>query len=90
MGLRELAVRSDEFRKLWARGDVGEKSVGVVRLNHRLVGPLEFDYHVLTVPARPDRSLLTYLPRPGTATGEALQLLLSWVAETRQDATGAR
>ena len=47
---------------------------------HPLVGALEFDYHVLTVPARPDRSLLTYLPRPGSPTAEALGVLLSWVA----------
>lgn len=78
----DLVIHSDEFRQLWAKGDVCEKRVGVVLIRHRLVGPLEFDYHVLTVPARPDRSLLTYLPRPGTATAESLQMLLSWVAKT--------
>lgn len=79
----ELAIHSHDFRQLWARGDVREKRVGVVRLIHPVAGPLEFDYQVLTVPARPDRFLLTYLPRPGTPTADALQLLLSWVAETR-------
>jgi transcriptional regulator with XRE-family HTH domain len=77
----ELAIHSDEFRQLWARGDVREKRVGYVYLRHPLAGPLEFDYQVLTIPARPDRSLLTYLPRPATRTAEALQMLLSWVGQ---------
>ncbi|WP_328223242.1 helix-turn-helix transcriptional regulator [Streptomyces sp. NBC_00104] len=77
----ELAIRSEPFRRLWATGDVREKRLGVARIVHPLVGALEFDYHVLTVPARPDRSLLTYLPRPGSPTAEALGMLLSWVAE---------
>lgn len=46
-----------------------------------MVGTLEFDYHMLTVPARPDRSLITYLPQPGSPTAEALKMLLSWVAD---------
>ncbi|MFG1609680.1 helix-turn-helix transcriptional regulator [Actinoplanes sp. NPDC049265] len=86
----ELAIHSTEFRRLWARGDVREKRIGAVRLNHRVAGPLEFEYHVLTVPARSDRSLLAYLPRPGTTTGDALQMLLSWVAETRQAPSATR
>lgn len=85
----ELAIRSNEFRRLWARGDVREKRIGVVRLHHHVAGPLEFDYQVLTVPARPDRSLLVYLPRPGTATADALHMLLSWVAKAQQDPTTA-
>lgn len=76
----ELAIRSEPFRQLWATGDVREKRVGIARIVHPVVGLLEFDYHALTVPARPDRSLLTYLARPGSATAEALAVLLSWVA----------
>ncbi|ELP70936.1 helix-turn-helix transcriptional regulator [Streptomyces turgidiscabies] len=83
----ELAIRSEPFRQLWATGDVREKRLGVVRIVHPVVGTLEFDYHVLTVPARPDRSLLTYLPQPGSPTAEALGMLLSWVAD-RPDAAG--
>ena len=86
----ELAIRSEPFRQLWATGDVREKRVGMARIVHPVVGLLEFDYHALTVPARPDRSLLTYLARPGSATAEALAVLLSWHASrpgsTRQDA----
>ncbi|WP_306819817.1 MmyB family transcriptional regulator [Streptomyces sp. CA-210063] len=76
----ELAIRSEPFQRLWATGDVREKRLGVVRVVHPVVGTLEFDYHMLTVPARPDRSLITYLPRLGSPTAEALGMLLSWVA----------
>jgi transcriptional regulator with XRE-family HTH domain len=76
----ELAIRSEPFRQLWASGDVQEKRVGTAHVVHRLVGRLEFDYHVLTVPARPDRSLFVYLAEPGSPTAEALGLLQSWVA----------
>ncbi|MGW2525220.1 helix-turn-helix transcriptional regulator [Streptomyces sp. NPDC001617] len=83
----ELAIRSEPFRQLWATGDVREKRLGVARIVHPIVGALEFDYHTLTVPARPDRSLITYLPRLGSPTAEALGMLLSWVAN-RPDPTG--
>ncbi|WP_060887976.1 helix-turn-helix transcriptional regulator [Streptomyces caniscabiei] len=83
----ELAIRSEPFRRLWATGDVREKRLGVARIVHPVVGTLEFDYHVLTVPARPDRSLITYLPQPGSPTAEALGMLLSWVAD-RPDPAG--
>ncbi|WP_319667591.1 helix-turn-helix transcriptional regulator [Streptomyces ipomoeae] len=83
----ELAIRSEPFRQLWATGDVREKRLGVIRLAHPVVGTLEFDYHVLTVPTRPDRSLLTYLPQPGSPTAEALGMLLSWVTN-RPDPAG--
>ena len=88
--VRDLTIRSSPFRRLWATGDVREKRLGVVRVVHPVVGNLEFDYHVLTVPARPDRSLLTYLSRPGSPTAEALSLLLSWVTtRTAADHTAA-
>jgi hypothetical protein len=77
----ELAIQSREFQVIWARGDVREKLHGLVQLNHPVVGDLEFDYQVLTVPARPDRSLLTYLPRRDSGTSDSLRMLLSWMAE---------
>ncbi len=76
----ELAIRSEPFRRLWAEGDVREKRTGVARIVHPVVGALELGYHMLTVPARRDRTLLTYTAEPGSATAEALDVLLSWVA----------
>ena len=76
----ELAIRSDPFRQMWARGDVREKRIGAVHLMHPVVGAMEFDYQFLTVPAHPDRSMITYLAEVGSPTAEALGVLLSWVA----------
>ena len=81
----ELAIRSGPFRRLWGTGDVLEKRAGAAHVVHRLVGVLEFEYHVLTVPARPDRSLFVYLPVPGSPTAEALALLSSWVADQPEE-----
>ncbi|MFI5681305.1 MmyB family transcriptional regulator [Streptomyces cellulosae] len=85
----EPAIRSEPFRHLWATGDVWEKRWSVTRIVHAVVGALEFGYHMLTVPARPDRSLITYLPRLGSPTAEALGTLLSWGRQpTRRGRSG--
>ncbi|MFB8140876.1 MmyB family transcriptional regulator [Streptomyces parvus] len=65
------------------------KRLGVARIVHPAVGTLSFDYQALAVPARPDRTLLTYLPRPESA--EALGILLSWTADrsTAADRAGS-
>lgn len=52
-----------------------------MQLRHPVAGSLDFDYESLTLLAPPEHSVLTYLPRPGSATADALQLLLSWVDE---------
>ena len=43
----ELSVKSEEFRRLWATHDVKEKSHGVKRLRHPLVGDLSLSVRVL-------------------------------------------
>ena len=70
----ELALHSEPFRQLWARHDVHSKAGGVKRVNHPLVGPLEFDYETLKLP-EPDQYLTTYTAKPGSATATALALL---------------
>jgi PAS domain-containing protein len=85
----ELAIRSPEFRHMWASGDVQEKRGGMVRIAHPVVGTLEFDYHALTVAADATRSLFTYVPRPTTETAASLAMLLSWTAESSAVRTGA-
>lgn len=72
----ELSIHSGSFQLLWALGDAREKREGAVRMNHPLAGRLEFDYESLSVAAAPDCSVLTYLPRPGSGTTEAIQDLL--------------
>ncbi|MFD1046828.1 hypothetical protein ACFQ1S_15360, partial [Kibdelosporangium lantanae] len=82
----EMAVRSQEFRELWAHHDVKEKTFGVKALNHPLVGGLVMAYESFPLPGEQDMVLVTYVPEPGSAAAEKLALLASWsVPELEQD-----
>ncbi|MEV7035302.1 helix-turn-helix transcriptional regulator [Streptomyces sp. NPDC093272] len=74
----ELSVKSEEFRRLWATHDVKEKSHGLKRLHHPLVGELSLSYESFRMPDDPDQSLVTYHAEPGSASAQALRLLASW------------
>ncbi|MFE3166893.1 helix-turn-helix domain-containing protein [Streptomyces sp. NPDC059224] len=74
----ELSVKSEEFRRLWATHDVKEKSHGLKRLHHPLVGELSLSYESFRMPGDPDQSLVTYHAEPGSASAQALRLLASW------------
>lgn len=72
----ELSVKSEPFRRPWARPGVREKTHGRKRMDHPLVGPLELDYETLALPAV-DQLLVTYTAAPGSASQTALDLLSS-------------
>jgi len=74
----ELSVKSEEFRRLWATHDVKEKSHGVKRLNHPLVGELSLSYETFRVADDADQALITYHAEPHSPSAEALRLLASW------------
>lgn len=84
----ELSVKSEEFRRLWATHDVKEKSHGVKRLHHPLVGELSLHFESFRLVDDEEQSLLTYHAEPGSASAEALRLLASWGTDaTRAGAT---
>jgi transcriptional regulator with XRE-family HTH domain len=70
----ELSLRSEPFRRLWARHDVRSKSAGVKRFMHPQVGPLELAYETLRL-ADADQMLVTYTAAPGSESETALKLL---------------
>ncbi|MGW1794656.1 helix-turn-helix domain-containing protein [Streptomyces sp. NPDC001984] len=74
----ELSVKSADFRRLWATHDVKEKSYGVKRLHHPLVGELSLNYETLKVADDSDQSLIVYHAEPGSLSADALRLLASW------------
>ncbi|WP_089099156.1 helix-turn-helix domain-containing protein [Streptomyces hyaluromycini] len=74
----ELSVKSGEFRRLWATHDVKEKSYGVKRMHHSLVGELSLNYESFRMPGDQDQALVTYHAEPGSASAQALRLLASW------------
>ncbi|WP_330288158.1 helix-turn-helix transcriptional regulator [Streptomyces sp. NBC_00576] len=74
----ELSVKSEEFRRLWATHDVKEKSHGVKRFQHPLVGELTLNFESFRLPDDSDQILIVYSAEPGSPSAEGLRLLASW------------
>ncbi len=74
----ELSVKSADFRRLWARHDVKERSHGVKRLSHPLVGELTLSFEVFKIPDDQELSLYLYDAELGSRSAEALHLLANW------------
>ncbi|QIJ64412.1 helix-turn-helix domain-containing protein [Streptomyces sp. JB150] len=77
----ELSVKSEDFRRLWARHDVKEKTYGVKLLRHPLVGELTLSFETFRLGDDSEQSLITYHAEPGSASADALRLLASWGAD---------
>jgi transcriptional regulator with XRE-family HTH domain len=71
----ELSVKSADFRRLWARHDIRQKTHETKRFRHPLVGELTLTYEALTVNSAPDQQLIVYQAEPGSSSAEALSLL---------------
>ncbi|MEV1007963.1 helix-turn-helix transcriptional regulator [Streptomyces sp. NPDC049881] len=79
----ELCLRSEPFRRLWARHDVRRKTrEATKRFRHPLVGELTLSYETLTVNGAPDQQLVLYRAEPGSPSEQALTLLGSLAAPT--------
>ncbi|MGW2745282.1 helix-turn-helix domain-containing protein [Streptomyces sp. NPDC001450] len=85
----ELSVKSDEFRRLWATHDVKEKSHGVKRLHHPLVGDLSLNFESFRLTDDSDLGLVTYHAEPGSPSAESLRLLASWGTDATSAGTGS-
>ncbi|PJE95864.1 transcriptional regulator [Streptomyces carminius] len=84
----ELSLRSETFRRLWARHDIRRKTHETKRFRHPLVGELTLDYESLTVNSAPGQQLVVYHAEPGSPSEQALDLLGS-LAATGADAVPA-
>ncbi|TDW90706.1 helix-turn-helix protein [Kribbella pratensis] len=80
----ELSIRSPEFRVLWARHDVKDKTFGTKTQHHSLVGDITVGYETLQPPGEPDQLLVTYTVDPGSPSEQNLRLLASWTAADRE------
>jgi transcriptional regulator with XRE-family HTH domain len=80
----ELSVRSERFRRLWARYEVRPKRGGTARIDHPLVGPLELSYEKLPIPDTDRQTLGVYHAEPGSPSAEALALLATTAAGERE------
>jgi transcriptional regulator with XRE-family HTH domain len=86
----ELSVKSPEFRRLWARHDIRQKTKETKRFHHRLVGDLTLHYESLTVNSAPGQQLVVYQADPGSPSEEALALLGSLTVAENPRESGKR
>jgi transcriptional regulator with XRE-family HTH domain len=77
----ELSMRSELFRRLWARHDVLVKSDGDKRIEHPIVGRLELRYETLSVDGAGGQHLTIYHAEPASPSARGLALLASLHAE---------
>lgn len=87
----ELSTVSEEFRTRWAAHDVRVHHGGVKQFRHPVVGALELTYCTLDLPSDDptDLRLTVYTAEPGTPAEDALKLLASWAATSRDAAPSA-
>lgn len=76
----ELSLKSELFRKLWARHDVHAKTHGTKVMIHPIVGEVELDYESFSVNGADGQMLVVYHAQPDTASARALALLSSMVS----------
>lgn len=76
----ELSIRSDRFRTLWARADVGHRRDGTSHLNHPQVGELRLRREKLDLAQTDGQQLVILHAEPGSDSARALALLGSWAA----------
>ncbi|MFD4241089.1 helix-turn-helix transcriptional regulator [Streptomyces sp. NPDC058525] len=85
----ELSVKNEEFRRLWAAHTVADKTHGLKRLRHPLVGELDLYFERLALPDDPAQFLVTFHAAPGSPSEDALRLLSSWSAPSEEAGAGA-
>ncbi|SNR73338.1 helix-turn-helix domain-containing protein [Actinoplanes regularis] len=77
--LGELTMRSETFRRLWSQRDVRERTHGVKRFHHPLVGEVPLRFENFNLPDGGQR-LVVFFPEPGSEAQRAMQLLAMWNA----------
>ncbi|WP_329173755.1 helix-turn-helix transcriptional regulator [Streptomyces sp. NBC_01477] len=85
----ELSMKSEHFRRLWADHLVREKTYGVKRISHPVVGELNLGYETLALPGDADRTVVVYTAPPGSGAAERLAVLASWSAGERSASADA-
>ncbi|PWK71345.1 helix-turn-helix protein [Streptomyces sp. CG 926] len=86
----ELAMRSERFRRLWARADVRARTHGRKAFRHPLVGLLELHQENFALPGESGMELLVLSAAPGSPAEDGLRLLDGLGAGRGADTGGER
>jgi len=80
----ELSTRSEPFRQWWATHNVRLHTSATKLMHHPVVGDIEVTGEALAVIADEGLTIITYTVEPASKSSEALRLLASWAATTRE------
>ena len=83
--IRELLAKSEDFRRVWDRHEVGEKTIGAKHFNHPLFGPLGLEYQSLTINGSAGQSVSIYSAHPGTRDDVVLRALIAATSRADRD-----
>jgi len=76
----ELSVKSEDFRRMWARHDVRARLGGRKRYNNPFIGLIGLSYETFTVNAAPSQTLFVFHADPGSDDEHSLDLLAELAA----------
>jgi transcriptional regulator with XRE-family HTH domain len=85
----ELSLKSERFRRLWARHDVRPRTSGATVVHHPQVGVLELQCEKLAITGSDRQVLVAYHAEPGSASARGLALLGSLAGDAEPAATAA-
>lgn len=75
----ELSLKSEEFRRRWARHEVREKTSGTKRFQHPIVGELTLGYETFSVNGAAGQMLVVYHAEQGSESERALARLVATI-----------
>ncbi|MFI6869673.1 helix-turn-helix transcriptional regulator [Nocardia sp. NPDC050406] len=84
----ELCRGSAEFRRLWERHELKDKTHGRYVYRHPVVGKIDLGFETLRLPDDPDQALVAHTVEPDSPSATALDLLSGWAADTMSTARG--
>ena len=85
----EMSLKSDRFRRLWARHDVRPRTSGTTVVHHPQVGPLELRCEKLGITGSDRQVLVAYHAEPESASARGLALLGTLAGDAGAPATAA-
>ncbi|MFB7724169.1 helix-turn-helix transcriptional regulator [Nocardia sp. NPDC056100] len=79
----DLSASSAEFRELWDRHELKDKTHGRYVYLHPVVGRIDLGFETLRLPDDPDQGLIAHTVEEDSPSANALRLLASLTAETQ-------